>query len=190
MSSPAGTGYDLEAAVGLLIADNTAFTARSALRALGYQELDEVRRATLYRLQLDRTARSPEDVVAALMRAEVLFNPNKHQLSYAGVHERSSLPDSTEGRAAYEAVVFDLDDDSSRLASLLQEHFGLTELSSLSRGIAWTLFEGGAGAGADRHRWACAQLLCNPYSQSFEVRQAPLRSVVRELVPRPANQGG
>jgi len=199
VSALAPLRYELEVAVRLSIPDNTAFTALTALRLLGYPELERVQRETIYSLQLIDSGRPAEEIVAALTRAEVLFNPNKHELSYRllnapggapVVRERSALRPSSEARTQpeYEAVVSDNGDDCSRLVALLKDHFGIRELRSLSRAIAWTLYESGARASAERLSWACAQLLCNPHSQRVLIRQAPRRSAVGEPPPPAANE--
>jgi phosphoribosylformylglycinamidine (FGAM) synthase PurS component len=158
-----------EFAVELTVGDNTAFTVRGALRGLGYDGLERVERSDLFRLRMPDDGMGASDCAAALTHAEVVFNPNKHRLALLA-------PPAT---AIYEAVVADVDDDSSALAELLRDRFGVAGLEGVERATAWRLFErGGKAAAADRLEWACRSLLANKYSQSYEVRRSPTRTPV------------
>ena len=155
-----------EFGVELTVGDNTAFTVRGALRGLGYVELDRVDRCELLRLTLPDGGLSIDDCGAALKHAEVVFNPNKHRLSHSGAPETTVC----------EAVVTDVDDDSTALAEVLRDRFGVDGLESVERATAWRLYEaGGKPADARRLEWACTSLLANTFSQSFTVRSAPTR---------------
>ena len=159
-----------EFAVELTVGDNTAFTVRGALRGLGYSDLERVERSELFRLKLPDGGLSVEKCAAALTRAEVVFNPNKHRLAH------SSTPDSD----VYEAVVSDVDDDSTALADLLRDRFGIDGLQGVERATAWRLYESsGKPADAKRLEWACASLLANKFSQTFAVRRSPTRIAVK-----------
>jgi len=158
-----------EFAVELTVGDNTAFTVRGALRALGYDELERVERADILRLHVADDGLSVDEIGAALTRAEVLFNPNKHRLV------RAALP----ATSLHEAVVSDVDDDASALAELLRERFGISGLERIERATAWRLYEQAGAAGAERLTWACRTLLANAYSQTFVVRSSPTRTLVK-----------
>jgi phosphoribosylformylglycinamidine (FGAM) synthase PurS component len=163
----------LEVAIDLTIPDNTAYTVRVALAQLGYAGLERVERTDIFRLSIvDAQARS-EDIARALTRAEVVFNPNKHRLSYT-VGDGSSSTIVGE----WEAVVADRDDDTTRLQRVLRERFGIRGLGRLDRLTAWRLYEAGRPASKDRLEWACRVLLCNAYSQSSSVRARPDRTPV------------
>lgn len=162
---------NVEAAVDLSIPDNTAFTVLRALRSLGYDALTRVERTELYRFNLADTRQTRADIADKIRHAEVIFNPNKHRLSIAGETGQSESAD-------WEAVVTDRDDDTTRLAHLLAERFGLQGLRSLEQAIAWRLFEDGRSASKERLDWACRALLCNPHSQTSAVRARPHRTPV------------
>lgn len=176
----------VECAVDLSIPDNTAYTVLVALRDLGYRELTRVERADLYRLDMPDEGVSLDDVARAISRAEVIFNPNKHRLSVCASDARpdTRASESVVGQASlalptqFEAVVTDRDDDSSKLARLLAERFGLNGLRSVEQAVAWRLFEGEMPASAERLQWACRTLLCNPHSQSSVIRERPTRTPV------------
>ena len=156
-----------EFAVELTVGDNTAFTVRGALRGLGYDDLERVERSDLLRLRMPDGGMSAAGCGAALTRAEVVFNPNKHRLAVLA-------PPPTD---LHEAVVVDVDDDSSSLAELLRDRFGLAGLEGVERATVWRLFErGGRAAGAERLDWACRSLLANKFSQAYEVRRSPTRT--------------
>lgn len=158
-----------EFAVELTVGDNTAFTVRGALRALGYDELERVERADLLRLRLPDGGITAERCGAALTHAEVVFNPNKHRLAL--------LADPPTD--VHEAVVADVDDDSSSLGDLLRDRFGIAGLESVERATAWRMIErNGSFAGAERLDWACRSLLANKFSQQFEVRKSPTRTSI------------
>ncbi len=170
----------VEAAVELTIPDNTAYTALRALRALGYDELTRVERADLYRFDVSDEA-AAQDVADAVERAEVIFNPNKHRLSVsAPAAGQASRPPP----AQWEIIVADRDDDTTRLARLLADRFGLTGLRSLEQAISWRLFEGDASASKERLEWACRTLLCNPHSQISQVRARPAQTTVGDAARR------
>src|SRR5690348_2190149 len=132
--SGVGLGHAMpvyEFGVELTVGDNTAFTVRGALRGLGYAELDRVERSELLRLRLPDGGLTIDDCGAALTHAEVVFNPNKHRLV------RASAPDTN----IYEAIVADVDDDSTALSELLRDRFGVNGLESIERATAWRLYE-------------------------------------------------
>ena len=165
-----------EAAIDLSITDNTAFTVLVALKQLGYDALDAVERSEIYRLTLQDGDSSPEDVARALLHAEIVFNPNKHRLSY----ETRAESDGAPARDEWEAVVADRGDDTSRLRHLLADRFGMRGLERVERSTAWRLFEKEGPASKERLEWACRALLCNPYSQVATVRARPHRTVAGE----------
>lgn len=158
----------IELAIDLTVPDNTAFTVLTALRGLGYRELDRVERSDLLRLRLRDGAMSTEDCTRAITHAEVVFNPNKHRLSVA------TAADSQQS----EAVVTEKGDDNSALIGLLSARFGVRGLEEVERATAWRLFESAECATEDRLTWACDILLANPYSQAYVVRRRPLYSPV------------
>lgn len=142
--------------------DNTAFTVLVALRQLGYAGLARVERADVLRLTLDQPAEGADEIVEALKRAEVIFNPNKHRMRH---------PHTAGGSNAWEAIVSDRDDDNSGLTRLLGDHFGIRDLKALERATAWRLFDEHGSAPKERLEWACRGLLANPISQLWSVRE-------------------
>ena len=164
-----------EAAVDLLITDNTAYTVLVALKQLGYDSLDRVERSEIYRLTL-LDGQPPDDVARAVMHAEVVFNPNKHRLSYDAGSARGDAAPVEE----WEAVVADRDDDTTRLTRMLADRFGVRGLKSIERSTAWRLFERDRPAPKERLEWACRVLFCNPHSQIATIRARPLRTAAGE----------
>ena len=164
-----------EAAIDLSITDNTAFTVLVALKQLGYDALHAVERSEIYRLTLAGDV-PPDEIVRALLHAEIVFNPNKHRLSY----DSGAVTDDASTRHEWEAVVADRDDDTSRVRHLLAERFAVRGLERLERSTAWRLFEHDRPASRERLEWACRALLCNPYSQVATVRARPHRTVAGE----------
>jgi phosphoribosylformylglycinamidine (FGAM) synthase PurS component len=166
----------VEAAIESIVADNTAFTALTALQGLGYAELARAERAELLELRLDASGHEAAEIVRGVMRAEVVFNPNKHRLSYRVVapSARANAGDAVRSPShpAWEAVVADRDDDPSRLVQLLRAHFGIASLQTMTRATRWRLFESARPSSKERLEWACLQLLANPYSQVWSVRAA------------------
>ena len=160
----------LEFAIESTVPDNTSFTVLTALRELGYQELERVERVDLLRLRLQDGAMSTEECGRALMRAEVVFNPNKHRLTHAGANGASG---------GFEAVVADKDDDATGLRDLLGGRFGILGLEQVERAVAWRLHERNGPAGKDRLDWACRELLANPYSQTYAIRTRPKYDAVK-----------
>jgi phosphoribosylformylglycinamidine (FGAM) synthase PurS component len=158
-----------EFAVALAAGDNTAFTVLTALRGLGYRELEHVERVDLLRLRLTDGAMSVDDCARALTRSEVVFNPNKHKLSIAAAGEGSQ----------WEAVVVDKDDDTSALSGLLVERFAIRGLEQLECATAWRLQENDGPASQERLDWACRSLLANPYSQRYSIRRRPAYASVK-----------
>jgi phosphoribosylformylglycinamidine (FGAM) synthase PurS component len=163
---------ELEIAVNLIVPDNTAYTVLVSLRQLGYGALERVERSQILRLGADARPMDAASLVERVKHAEVLFNPNKHSMSYAPANAETASPN---GAADWEAVVTDRDDDTSGLMRLLQGPFGMRELRSLTRGVAWRLHETHGPAPKERVDWACRELLANPYSQTYVVRPMPSR---------------
>jgi phosphoribosylformylglycinamidine (FGAM) synthase PurS component len=164
-----------EAAIDLSITDNTAYTVLVALKQLGYESLRGVERSEIYRLTIIDGGQ-PEDVARALMRAEVVFNPNKHRLSY----DTGSKSAAVVAAGEWEAVVADRGDDATRLRRLLVDRFGIRDLEQIERSTAWRLIEKDRPAPKERLEWACRALLCNPYSQIATVRLRPHRTAAGE----------
>jgi len=152
-----------EFAVELTVPDNTAFTVLTALRELGYRALERVERVELLRVRLHEGAMSADECGRALMRAEVVFNPNKHRLTYAAGGETDSV----------EAIVAEKDDDAAGLSDLLSGHFGVRGLEGVERAIAWRLYEKAGSSPKKRLDWACRELLANRFSQTYSVRSRP-----------------
>ena len=165
----------IDAAIELIIPDNTAFTVLTALRHLGYANLTKVERSEHIILSVTDDA-SPEHVMAQLARAEVLFNPNKHRMSYATPDESSAATPPQ-----FEAIVRDKDENNDRLVALLSGTFGMASLRGLSRAVGWRLYDEGGPATRERFEWACRTLLANPISQSYDIRPRPVRHQVGEL---------
>jgi phosphoribosylformylglycinamidine (FGAM) synthase PurS component len=159
---------ELEIAIDLIVPDNTAYTVLVALRQLSYKELERVERSEIVVLGLDAAPSEVERIVKRVAHAEILFNPNKHRMSYTLAANRSD--DRGADGVKWEALVSDRDDNTSGLVKMLAGPFGLRELRSLSRGVAWRLYEKSGDAPRERVEWACRELLANPYSQRFHVR--------------------
>jgi phosphoribosylformylglycinamidine (FGAM) synthase PurS component len=176
-------GSSIELAIELVIPDNTAFTTLRALQALGYPELEQVQRADSLGLTIGPAAPEAPEVVRAVSRAEVIFNPNKHRLSYAADEQRS-----TADAGACEALVRDLDPEDERLRKLLATTFVMPYLQAVRRGVLWRLSErGGRPASAERTRWACESLLANAVSQRYQVRPRVQHTLFREQLAGTAN---
>lgn len=166
---------ELEIAIDLIVPDNTAYTVLVALRGLGYEALDRVERSQVVRISADAPRPDAGVLVTKIKHAEVLFHPNTHRLSYALAGSAAAPP--ANGAAEWEAVVTDHDDDTSGLVRLLAGPFGMTGLKSLTRSVAWRLYEANGPAPQARLEWACRELLANPYSQIFIVRPLPARVI-------------
>jgi phosphoribosylformylglycinamidine (FGAM) synthase PurS component len=173
----------IDVAIELIIPDNTAFTVLTALRHLGYAELEIVERAEHIILTVDDDAQ-PDDLVAHLARAEVVFNPNKHRLSYAV--EGSAPPAKP---AELEVLVRDKDEDNSRLVRLLTTTFGVSGVHDIERAVGWRLRDTQGAASPERLEWACRELLANRISQRYDIRPRPHATSVREKAPA-ATKGG
>ena len=163
----------IEIAIDAIVPDNTAYTALVTLRRLGYPELARVERSEIVTLDVDGQPENSKGVVKQISHAEVLFNPNKHRLSYAD----SSGPSESNELGEWEAFITDRDEDTTELVHLLRGPFGISALRSLKRSIAWRLHDARGPAPQERVEWACRELLANPYSQTSDVRRARARTV-------------
>ncbi len=159
--------------IELTVPDNTAFTVLRTLQELGYPELTRVERADHVLLEVEDAA-SPEAVARSVRHAEILFNPNKHRLSYATADAPVRQP------RTWEALVRDKEEDNTRLVGLLRTTFGLTSLHALARAVGWRLADSGGPAGPQRLAWACQVLLANPVSQVWEIRPLRVATAVGE----------
>lgn len=173
----------LDVQIELIIPDNTAYTVLIALRNLGYADLKRVERADHFFLSLTDDAPPSEDIVAQLSRAEVLFNPNKHRLSWASGRD---MPQAQP--LEFEALVSDDADNADRLLRQLQGTFGMTSLRGMERAVAWRLYGEAGPAAPPRLEWACRKLLANAVSQHFIIRPRPLRNRIGEQRLSPAKQ--
>lgn len=171
---------ELELGVELIVPDNTAYTVLVSLRQLGYDALERVERSQILRLRAHAQTGEAASLVERIKHVEVLFNPNKHRMSYALLNGEAA---SANGAAEWEAVVTDRGDDTSGLVRLLRGPFNIAELASLTRGVGWRLHEAHGPTPKERLEWACRELLANPHSQEFVVRPAP-----RGIVPAEAKQ--
>lgn len=174
---------NIDVAIELIIPDNTAFTVLTALRQMGAKDLAAVERSEQYILAVDDGARA-DDVVHQLARAEVVFNPNKHRMSYCVEGEAAAIKPPQ-----FEAFVRDHDEDNTRLLSLLTGTFNMSTVSSLERSVGWRLFDAQGPASRDRLEWACRELLANPVSQQYDIRPRPVRTSVREPATALAKEG-
>lgn len=170
----------LDIAIELIIPDNTAHTVLVALRKLGYDRLVSVQRADHLELVTAPGAPQPERIVEQLSRAEILFNPNKHRLSYALLPPASS-------EAQFEALVRDKHDDVERLVGLLQHTFSMPYVTGLKRGVLWRLHDDGGSASPERLEWSCRTLLSNSVSQTYQISAKPARVEFREPARPAAN---
>jgi phosphoribosylformylglycinamidine (FGAM) synthase PurS component len=163
----------IEVAIDSIVPDNTAYTALVTLRRLGYTDLAHVERSEILTLDVDGRPGAAPAIVKQISHAEVIFNPNKHRLSFSD----RSVPSERSELGEWEALVSDRDDDTSGLVRLLQGPFGIAALRSLKRGVAWRLHDSSGPAPQARVEWACRELLANPYSQTAVVRRVPARDV-------------
>jgi len=173
----------IDAAVELIIPDNTAFTVLTALRQLGAQDLTAVERSEHFILTVADGARA-DDVVRQVARAEVVFNPNKHRMSYCVEGEAPAMEPPQ-----FEAFVRDRDEDNRRLVKLLTGTFGMSVLRDVERSMGWRLFDARGPAPRERLEWACHELLANPVSQRYDIRPRPVRTSVREPAAELAKEG-
>lgn len=161
----------IEIAIDSIIQDNTAYTALVTLRRLGYAELARVERSEIVSLEVGSQPDGAGAIVKQISHAEVLFNPNKHRLSF------TLAAGSEDGDVQWEALVTDRDDETADLVRILRGPFGVRALRSLKRGIAWRLHDSRGPASRERIEWACRELLANPYSQTALVRRKPARTI-------------
>jgi phosphoribosylformylglycinamidine (FGAM) synthase PurS component len=170
----------IDVAIEPIIVDNTAFTVLSALRELGYGLLSKVERWEHVIVTVSEGT-PVKAVIGDLAKAEVLYNPNKHQMSYALPDARHIEPPE------FEAFVRDKDENNDRLRELLVTTFGLPNLLDIERAVGWRLNERERSAPLEQLEWACATLLCNPVSQRYEIRRRPVRAQVGEPARLAAN---
>jgi len=157
----------LDIAIEPIITDNTAFTVLTALRSLGYEELERVERAEHLLLDLDDGTPAPA-IAEKISRAEILFNPNKHRLRFTKADNGA-----TDNASGFEVLVRDKDEDNAHLVKSLVSTFGISGLRGLERAVAWRLDERNGSASSERLEWACGTLLANAVSQTYRIRQRP-----------------
>jgi phosphoribosylformylglycinamidine (FGAM) synthase PurS component len=173
----------IDVAIELIIPDNTAFTVLTALRQMGAEGLAAVERSEQFILTVDDGAQAG-DMVRQLARAEVVFNPNKHRMSFCVEGKTTAI-----APPQFEAFVRDRDEDNSRLLTLLTGTFGMRALRGLERSVGWRLFDTQGPASRERLEWACRELLANAVSQQYDIRPRPVRTSVREPATALAKEG-
>jgi phosphoribosylformylglycinamidine (FGAM) synthase PurS component len=164
--------------VRLKIPDVTALTAANALRrSMGYQQLQELRRADYYRLDLNvDTAEAAEALARELAeKTNVFVNPNKHVYEVQTDHEDAA---TAEGQVAHVLVTDPHDGSAEGMLAALQGRLGYGgRVAGLTKGLLWTMrLDVGEAAEARRLAAEMAEttslekgLLVNPHFQEFEV---------------------
>jgi phosphoribosylformylglycinamidine (FGAM) synthase PurS component len=155
---------NLDIAVEPIITDNTAFTVLTALRSLGYAELQHVQRADHIILDVEDGGNA-ERVVEKIAR-----------------YVREDARDATSS-PGFEALVRDRDVENGRLLATLSGTFGIRGLRALERAVAWHLIEANGEAGRERLDWSCRVLLANSVSQRYWIRPMPSYKALAVAVP-------
>jgi phosphoribosylformylglycinamidine (FGAM) synthase PurS component len=146
--------YDTELTVELLIPDNIAFTAFTALKRMGF-EIEQLKRADYYKFILPNET-PIESFSDRIKKIDILVNANKHRATIRRPGEK------TEG--CFTVIVQDMDEPAGLLFTL-KERFGFTEIEELEKGTLWKLFV------KDREtaKRIAESLLYNKHYQKYEI---------------------
>ncbi|MBI5388926.1 hypothetical protein HZB01_00940 [Candidatus Woesearchaeota archaeon] len=119
--------------VKLLIPDNVAITTFHTLEGMGFSSLKKISRQDYYSFE----TKSPGDFVAKITKVDILVNANKHK---ATVLEKLPATTEMDGLYAVHVQVLAGENDCGGLLAVLQTRLGFSEITSMERGVFWTLF--------------------------------------------------
>jgi len=116
----------VELFVSLKIPDTTAITTLHTIEKMGYK-VKKVKRDIYYRFDIKG---NPEKFAKKIGKIDILVNANKNTYSTQIKKEQNTV----------HILVKDIDDKCEGLLHTLQERLGLKEITSMEKGVLWTLY--------------------------------------------------
>ena len=142
----------LEMLVSLVVPDNVALTAKHTLLKMGFK-LADLKRADYYSFEVEQ--KDKENNQEILSKVDILANANKHKVNFKLERTGTNI------------LVRETDDDGKSLLFTLTNRLGLTQISSVSKGILWTFI----GCTEEDAVKMTKELLINEHYQEFKVLQ-------------------
>ena len=145
----------IEMIVSLKVPDTTAITALQTLQKLGFNKINDIKRAEYYKFLIDEDEEKFQDKIS---KVDILVNANKHYCDFAIKKD-----------GAIKLLVKNINDDGSGLLSALNR-LGFRNIKKAEKAILWSLSivadEKSAKKIAEK---AAKDLLVNDNYQEFEI---------------------
>ena len=141
----------VELFVGLKVPDTTALTALQTLHQLDFKHVTSVDRKEYYSFTVDGNV---DAFKKKIITVDVLVNANKHTVDF-----------SLDVKGGVAVLIMGRDDSCEGLLHTLTERLGLTEISSLQKGVVW-VFHGASKKDAEA---IGKKLLYNEHFQEFQI---------------------
>jgi len=145
----------IEMIVSLKVPDTTAITTLQTLQKIGFEQIQDVKRADYYKFLIDGDTEKFKDKIS---KVDILVNANKHFFSFSMKKNDNVL------------VLVKNIDDGSGILSTLKNRLGFNNIKKVEKAVLWSLEidaeENEARKIAER---AAKDLLVNENYQEFEV---------------------
>lgn len=155
--------------VSLVIPDNIAYTAFTALPKLGITQVASITRADYYEFEVDH------DIADQLKQCDILVNANKHDVFF----RRQDIPRSPK-QTFVNVLVKDKQQDLG-LLNTLKTRLGLP-IKSMQKGTLWGIGFSSPLPGKEKMenvRMITEELLCNSHYQEYNlVEEAPDKKIL------------
>ncbi len=156
---------EIEMTVRLLIPDTTAITTFHAIEKMGIGSVRKLKRDDYYKFGCDGDFKK---VSEDLGKVDVIVNANKHK--YFAKKPGEPFSGDFEGMSNVRVLVQDIDDKDGGLLSMLKERLGFTNVSSVEKGVLWTLGIDASGDEAENVAKEVAEnLLSNKHCQQYRI---------------------
>lgn len=125
----------IELIVGLKIPDTTAITAFHTLEKMGFKELKKLRREDYYKFTVNEGF---DKFSKKISKVDILVNANKNKFMVKSADE--GFKEEETDLKIVRALVKDVSDGAKNLLSTLKTRLGFKQVSSMEKGVLWTLF--------------------------------------------------
>ena len=146
----------IEMIVSLKVPDTTAITALQTLQKLGFNKINDIKRAEYYKFLIDEDEEKFQDKIS---KVDILVNAKKHYCDFAIKKD-----------GAIKLLVKNINDDGSGILSTLKNRLGFKNIKKAEKAILWSLSivadEKSAKKIAEK---AAKDLLVNENYQEFEI---------------------
>ncbi|MEK6984743.1 MAG: phosphoribosylformylglycinamidine synthase subunit PurS [Nanoarchaeota archaeon] len=151
----------VEMVVGLKVPDNTAITTLQTLRQIGFNNIQDVKRADYYKFSIEGNVNKFKEKIC---KVDILVNANKHFFEFELIKNASPKA------CVFFVMVKNINDEGSGILSALKKRLEFKNIKKVDKAVLWSLTidaeEKGAETIAEK---AAKELLVNENYQEFEV---------------------